>query len=181
MSQVDSPTISGLTSLPASGSVLNGDYSSTPARIEYERMLDDKGRVTIPPRVRLALGTDFVTTRGAAGSVLVIPAALWPDIERTLNAEATEGDRYHQFAIHNHTQTSLDRQGRLKLPKHLLEWASLTPGDAAAIVANGAGFEVWNRRAWTRRLKPIHDSPGDGSLDSSRKCDSPGDSEESNG
>jgi MraZ protein len=116
-------------------------------------MLDDKGRVTIPPRVRGALGTDFVTARGAEGSVMVIPAAAWPEIEARLNADAGDGDRYHQFAIHNRTHTSLDRQGRLKLPKHLLEWASLIPGDAAAIVANETGFEVWNKRAWTQHHK----------------------------
>lgn len=118
---------------------------------EFERMLDEKGRITIPPRIRAALGIEYVTARGVEASVLVIPAALWPAIEASLH-ENLDGDenRYLRFAIHNRCHASLDRQGRLKLPKHLLEWASLAPGDAAAIVASGRKFVIWNRRVWTR-------------------------------
>jgi MraZ protein len=139
---------------------------------EFERMLDDKGRVTIPPKVRAALGTDFVTARGASGSVLVIPGDQWPAVEAQLRENLDSGDRYYQFAIHNYTRTSLDRQGRLKLPKHLLEWAAIVPGDAAAVIASGQKFEIWSRRAWTDRQKEPR-SNGAGSAHSEEDtCDS---------
>jgi MraZ protein len=146
-----------MTTIPArdtsSDSTNNGATDDThgssedPHVIEFERMLDDKGRITIPPRIRRALGTEFVTARGTDGFVLVVPLAVWPEIEERLNEELASDDRYLQFAIHNRTRAVLDRQGRLKLPKHLLEWAQLESGDAAAIVANGQKFEVWNKRA----------------------------------
>jgi MraZ protein len=125
-------------------------------------MLDDKGRITIPPRIRRALGTEFVTARGTEGSVLVVPLAVWPAIEARLNEELASDDRYLQFAIHNRTSAVLDRQGRLKLPKHLLEWARLESGDAAAIVANGEKFEVWNKRALQDHAKSIVRANGRG-------------------
>jgi MraZ protein len=166
-----------LTVVSGSGSV-NGEAARDSVRSdtevlgslvggEFERMLDEKGRITIPPRIRAALGVDYVTARGVEASVLVIPAALWPEVEASLN-ENLDGDenRYLRFSIHNRSHTSLDRQGRLKLPKHLLEWASLAPGDAAAIIATGRKFEIWNRRAWLRfstdpSRSPAVDTPAD--------------------
>jgi MraZ protein len=114
--------------------------------LEFERMLDDKGRITVPPRIRRALGTEYMTARGAEGAILVVPTALWPAIEAQLNERLPADDRYSRLAIHNRTGVALDRQGRLKLPKHLLEWAGLEAGDAAAILSCGEKFEIWNTR-----------------------------------
>ncbi len=133
---------------------------------EYERMLDEKGRITIPPKIRCSLGTDYIIARGSESSLLAVPAALWPTIEVNLE-ESLRGDlsaansRYQHLAILNRTHVSLDRQGRLKLPKHLLEWASLSSGDPVAIVGLGVKFEIWNKRRWNRhvaaRLQPDPD------------------------
>jgi MraZ protein len=138
------PDASPVEEPPSDGS---DGWTGDPAPAEYERMLDDKGRITIPPRIRRALGSEFVTARGVEGSVLVVPAVAWPDIEARMNESLPSGDRYLRFSIQNRTSATLDRQGRLKLPKHLLEWACLEAGDAAAIVSNGDKFEVWNKRA----------------------------------
>jgi MraZ protein len=124
-------------------------FDSQGATGQFERTLDDKGRVTIPPKFREAFGTSYVVARGNGGSLIVIPSSLWATLEENLQQQDSENhDRYYQFAIHNRIPASVDRQGRLKLPKYLLEWASLCSGEAVAIVGLGAKFEIWNKRAW---------------------------------
>jgi DNA-binding transcriptional regulator/RsmH inhibitor MraZ len=141
--------------------------------VEFERMLDDKGRITIPPPIRRALGTEYVSARGAEGSVLVVPAALWPVIEARLNVHLPADDRYSQLALHNRTGAALDRQGRLKVPRHLLEWACLEAGDAAAIISRGDTFEIWNKRNFAAASKE-RPGAGNGRAPAESTSDAPG-------
>ena len=47
---------------------------------EYHHTIDDKGRLTIPAKIRYELGPNFVITRGLDNCLFVYPASEWTKV-----------------------------------------------------------------------------------------------------
>ena len=47
---------------------------------EYHHSIDDKGRLTIPSKVRDELGTNFIVTRGLDGCLYIYSEAEWQNV-----------------------------------------------------------------------------------------------------
>jgi MraZ protein len=112
---------------------------------EYSHNLDDKGRLTLPARMRELLGVSVVVTRGLERCLLVFPAA---DFEKFLSGINTVGmggadvrglSRYFSSKA---TEDSPDKQGRINLPQTLRDHANLN-GEVIVIGAFDH-VELWN-------------------------------------
>ncbi len=115
------------------------------AQVDYfERKLDDKRRLTIPSELRAEFLTGVVLTRGFGQYLHLYPKSIWEqEVEPALNAAGSIldekiADTNVQFR-RGKTEAELDeKQGRISIEKHLLDYAGIT----RSIVAVRAG-QYW--------------------------------------
>jgi DNA-binding transcriptional regulator/RsmH inhibitor MraZ len=115
-----------------------GDY--------FERRLDDKRRLTLPPELRDEFASGAVITRGFGKYLHLYPKSVWDEqVEPALQGDILDehtADLNVQFRM-GKIESEIDaKQGRITLEQHLLEYA----GMVRDIVAVRAG------RYW--RLSP---------------------------
>ena len=102
------------------------------ASVDYfERRLDDKRRLTIPAELRAEFISGVVLTRGFGNYLHLYPKAIWDgEVELALNASSSildekTADVNVQFR-RGKTEAELDqKQGRITIEQHLLEYAGL--------------------------------------------------------
>jgi len=98
-----------------------GDY--------WQRKLDDKRRLTIPPELRDELSSGVVITRGFRNYLHLYPKSVWleqvePQLQGNILDEAT-ADLNVRFRT-GKTESEIDaKQGRITLEQHLLDWAGI--------------------------------------------------------
>ncbi len=103
------------------------------AKVDYfERKLDDKRRLTIPSELREEFLTGVVVTRGFGGYLHLYAKSVWEDeVEPALNASGSIldekiADVNVQFR-RGKTEAELDqKQGRITVEQHLLDYAGIT-------------------------------------------------------
>jgi DNA-binding transcriptional regulator/RsmH inhibitor MraZ len=97
---------------------------------EYERAVDEKGRIILPPVVRAALGHSFTVECHEGPCIRLTPAD--PD---------------------SSIATSLDPQGRVRLRAFYLRWAGLDQRDRVVVAVLGDSLEFWRKETWTWFIK----------------------------
>ena len=105
----------------------------------FERKLDDKRRLTIPPELRDMFNGGAVITRGFGTYLHLYPKAVWDQmVEPKLDGDILDeriADLNVQFRM-GKVETQLDgKQGRVTLEQHLLDYANINRD----IVAVGVG------------------------------------------
>jgi len=103
------------------------------ARIDYfERRLDDKRRLTIPAELREEFLSGIVLTRGFGSYLHLYPKKVWEEeVEPALQASGNIldekiADVNVQFR-RGKTEAELDqKQGRISIEHHLLDYSSIT-------------------------------------------------------
>lgn len=123
---------------------------SAPARI------DDKGRLKIPTAFRSIQqqGPDVFVTSLTGESVRIYPMSAWLDIERRLLEMPGSHPARLKFLdrVNYYGQTSeLDAQGRIVIPAHLRESASMV-GDVR-VFGRISYLEVWNDQRFLQKLQ----------------------------
>jgi MraZ protein len=116
----------------------------------HTNKIDKKGRISVPKPFRDALGD-------ASASIFVFPSFKFPALEAAprgfieqfvANLNAThdlfsdDQDDLASTVIENTHELACDPEGRVILPKHLMEHAEL--GDEAVFVGRGTRFLIWS-------------------------------------
>jgi MraZ protein len=128
---------------------------------EFTHAIDDKGRLTIPSKVREALEAGAVITRGYDKHILVYTA---DDFKRlnALTATLSLTDPINRALLRQvfsgATEVAPDKQGRILIPPFLREYAGIELGNECAIVGVGLYLEIWNKAGWQEQLKSVNDS-----------------------
>ena len=129
-----------------------GLRGSAPARI------DDKGRLKVPTIFRGIIqdqqGPDVFVTSVTGESVRIYPLPIWLDMERKLLAMPGNHPSRLKFLdrVNYYGQTAeLDQQGRVSIPLHLRESASMV-GDVR-VIGRIDHIEVWNEERFTEKLR----------------------------
>ncbi len=110
------------------------------ATVDYfERKLDDKRRLTIPPELRSVFVSGAVITRGFGKYLHLYPKEYWDhEVEKRLEGDVLDeriADLNVQFRM-GKVDTILDgKQGRITLEQHLLDFAGIDRD----VVAVGVG------------------------------------------
>jgi MraZ protein len=127
---------------------------------EYEHTLDDKNRLTLPAKVRQALGGGVVVTRGMDGCLFVFTRKGWDEFVGArlegLNPFSREARQMSRFMFAGATETEVDKQGRIMLPPALIEHAVL--GRDVVVAGVRDHVEIWDRAAWRKQLKEVEGS-----------------------
>ncbi|TCT23061.1 division/cell wall cluster transcriptional repressor MraZ [Thiobaca trueperi] len=118
--------------------------------------LDTKGRLAIPSRQRERLQSicdaRLVVTVDRDRCLLLYPEPEWEIIERkfaALPALDPTARALQRLYVGNAQEVDIDTQGRILLPQHLRDFASLDK--RVAFVGQGIKFELWDEAAWQAR------------------------------
>jgi MraZ protein len=100
------------------------------AKIDYfQRKLDDKRRLTIPTELRVEFASGVVITRGFKQYLHLYPKAVWDEVvERRLEGDILSediADLNVQFRMGKIEGECDDKQGRIALEQHLLDYAGI--------------------------------------------------------
>ncbi len=100
------------------------------ATVDYfQRKLDDKRRLTIPTELREEFATGVVVTRGFQQYLHLYPKAVWDEqVEPLLQGNILDektADLNVQFRMGKAEGVIDDKQGRITLEQHLLDFAGI--------------------------------------------------------
>lgn len=116
---------------------------------EYVYSIDEKGRITIPSRLRHAFETGIVLTVGLDRCLWGFTREGWERFAARLD-ELPQGladaRTLKRFLFSQAAEGTLDRQGRVLLPENLRRFAGLD--GEAVIVGVGDRIEIWAPSAW---------------------------------
>src|SRR5436190_3503728 len=129
----------------------------------YEHTIDDKNRLTLPAKFRKTFAEGIVVTRGLDGCLYAFRREDWDRLVEsrlaTLDPLSPEGRRLERFFFSGATEAELDGQGRVMLPKELIEHAGLNREVSVAGV--NERLEIWDRAAWRKELAEVEGSAED--------------------
>ena len=115
---------------------------------EYHHTIDEKGRLTLPAKIREELGSDFIVTRGLDNCLFVYPACEWTNIiEKYKTLPNTRDARnFMRFFLSGATEVNFDKQGRINIPTTLITYASLNRD--CIIIGVNDHLEIWSNESW---------------------------------
>lgn len=122
------------------------DFDAAEVWGEYERIVDQKGRVVIPPPFRPLLAEGFVITRLAVGRLALVPISEWRSLDlRIRNHPAGTAPMDCVALVAGRDRACLDTNGRVRVPKPTREWAHIAVEAPVVILAVGRRVEIWNK------------------------------------
>ncbi len=124
---------------------------------EHEHTLDEKGRITLPAKLRDSFSEGLVLTRGMDGCVYAYATSDWEaHVESRLASldPLSRDDRMIQrHFFSGAAEVTLDRQGRIMMPGALAAHAKLERDIVIAGVFDH--LEIWDRAAWRSQLDDV--------------------------
>ncbi len=110
----------------------------------FERKLDDKRRLTIPAELRAEFASGVVLTRGFGNYLHLYPQQVWDrEVESALSGSILDervADLNVKFRRGKTTASLDDKQGRVTIEQHLLDYAGIDKNVVA--VRAGAYFRL---------------------------------------
>lgn len=116
---------------------------------EYAHALDEKGRITIPARLRDDLDNHFVMTKGLDGCLFLYPMSEWVKLEERLKAlplTNASARAFQRLFLAGAQDVELDRQSRVTIPPRLREYARVVKEVVLVGVSNRV--ELWSLESW---------------------------------
>src|SRR5574344_919672 len=112
---------------------------------EYHHTIDEKGRLTIPSKIRYELGEEFIMTRGLDNCLFIYPKDAWSNIiSKYKDLPNTKDARnFMRFFLSGATLCSFDKQGRINIPIPLTAYAGLVK--ECVIIGVDERLEVWSK------------------------------------
>ncbi len=117
---------------------------------EYDHALDDRGRLTIPRKIRQELGEkSVILSRGFDACIFGFDRESWKkeaakQLEAPITEEKARAIRRYMFA--GAVSVEVDKLGRILLPALLKEYAHVTKD--VVVVGAGDHFEIWDKKTW---------------------------------
>lgn len=115
---------------------------------EYHHTIDDKGRLTIPSKVREKLGDNFIVTRGIDKCLFVYPNNEWNNVINKYKELPNTKDarNFMRFFLSGATQSDFDKQGRINIANTLIKYAGLKKD--CVIIGVNERLEIWDKETW---------------------------------
>ena len=125
---------------------------------EFQYSVDEKGRLTIPAKFRRPLLEGMVITRGLDHNLVIYPLSEWDKLVQQVSnlPYAESGARnFRRLVFSSASDVEPDRQGRINIPSHLLEFAGISKEVIVAGV--NAYIELWSPERWEAVRKALED------------------------
>lgn len=120
---------------------------------EYEHSIDDKGRLIIPSKLRVTLEDNYIDkfyiTRGFDKCIVVYEEREWSRLEQKLRAlpnNKPEARAFVRIFFSGARLVDCDKQGRIHIPKYLLEHAGINKG--VFVIGASSRIELWDIKTW---------------------------------
>jgi len=120
--------------------------------------VDSKGRINIPSKLRkyvsLEANDTFVITRGYERCLSVYPLDEWNMLEQSIRQLSPSNPKHRFFTrtlLQYATESTLDGQSRITIPKELLQYAGIE--DQVLILGVLERIEVWNPKVHEEYLQ----------------------------
>ena len=116
---------------------------------EFNYKLDEKGRVSIPPRFRRELKDGVVLAPGVERCINIYSLSKWKELSSVLTGSSLAPSKMRRLTraiFATAFSTSFDRQGRVALPIPLREHAEIV--DEVVIAGVNTYLEIWNKLLW---------------------------------
>ena len=116
---------------------------------QYEHIIDEKGRMTIPSGYRELLDGSAFVTRGFEQNLLVLPPDKFNQLAESISDASmtgSEGRDFRRWIFSSASRVEVDKAGRILIPQFLRTFAGLDSG--AIVVGNGTYFEIWSADLW---------------------------------
>ena len=128
---------------------------------EYHYSIDDKGRLTIPSKLRYDLGEKFIVTRGLDNCLFIYPMDEWNNvISKYKELPNTKDARnFMRFFLSGATVCEFDKQGRINIQTPLLNYAKLDK--ECVIIGVNDRLEVWSKELWEEFINLNEDKLSD--------------------
>ena len=128
---------------------------------EYHHTIDDKGRITIPSKLRYELGEQFIVTKGLDGCLFIYPKEEWNNIANKYKELPNTKDarNYLRFFLSGATIGEFDKQGRLNIPRPLIKYADLKK--ECVVIGVNERLEIWSKERFEQFLLDNEDSISD--------------------
>lgn len=117
---------------------------------EYHHTIDDKGRLTIPSKLRYELGENFIVTRGLDNCLFIYPQNEWNNIINKYKELPNTKDarNFMRFFLSGATQLEFDKQGRINIPTPLINYAEIQK--ECVIIGVSERLEIWSKELWEK-------------------------------
>lgn len=118
---------------------------------EYRHTMDDKNRLSLPAKFRKEMGKKIIITRGLDRCLFVYPIGEWKKFSEKLaglSIGSAEGRGFSRAMLGGAMETDVDASGRVLVPDHLKEYATLSAKVVVAGIHNRV--ELWNEEAWNK-------------------------------
>lgn len=117
---------------------------------EYHHTIDDKGRLTIPSKLRYELGENFIVTRGLDNCLFIYPQNEWNNIINKYKELPNTKDarNFMRFFLSGAIQSEFDKQGRINISTPLINYAEIKKD--CVIIGVSERLEVWSKELWQK-------------------------------
>lgn len=125
---------------------------------EYQHTLDDRGRLSLPKKMRAELDSvEVVLTRGFESCIFGYQKSTWiGEAQKQLDIPVFEekGRNLRRYVFSAAVTAEIDKLGRILVPTNLKEYAQIK----TEVVVIGAGdhFEIWDSKKWKEYLQTIN-------------------------
>lgn len=121
---------------------------------EYRHMLDSKGRVFIPSRIREEIGDVVYITISSERCLYVYSQDSWNDISAKVNSLPFNKQNKFRPLFSYAVRCEIDSQGRVLIPSNLRNWADLFK--EVFIIGNNNHAEIWDSDVWENMNRPFY-------------------------
>ncbi len=121
---------------------------------EFSHLIDNKGRLAIPIKFRSTLAEGLVVTKGLDGCLFLYTRKEWDILAAKINSMPFSQSNARAFArliLGGAMDLVPDKQGRINLPKYLLDFAKIKSNVIIAGLFNR--LEIWDSKAWEEYKK----------------------------
>ena len=115
---------------------------------EYHYNIDDKGRLTIPSKIRYELKESCIITRGLDKCLFIYSQDEWTNIIKKYRELPNTKDarNFMRFFLSGASVCEFDKQGRINISGPLMEYAKLEKD--CVIIGVNDHLEVWSKELW---------------------------------
>lgn len=121
---------------------------------KFNNSIDSKGRVIVPAKFRYELGASCIVAKGLDTCLTVYTEEEWNKFVTEKLAplpDSNEGARkLKRYFFSSANNCEVDKQGRVKIPQELLDFAGITK-ELVTIGSNNT-IEVWSKEEWDKQL-----------------------------
>jgi MraZ protein len=129
----------------------------------YYYSVDHKGRIAVPAKFRKVLlpeaDSTYMVTKGFDKCLSLYSLDRWMDFADSLAKLPKTKKRSRnvvRWFMANAERVQVDSQGRIKIPQHLLEYASVKKD--AVIIGVYDRMEIWNRKDYEENAGAVEET-----------------------